>query len=265
MEPKVYPTTLSILSGLPSAAIFPVVESARLKASGSIIPAIGPMIVGIIYQRFGGGTILPLYWIFILYSGRLGNKSNKQIAPRQALSVFAGLLLGYYVPTYMMLTTKQVFWTALFQPFPALIAIAQFLALLVIPNVTSPSGGRLVQMLYGLILTVSAASHWSIISQARADPGFNLKDIFVPSITPIMENSMALVSQNFLQWDNAFIFTSAATLSLAFADSLTELLALIIANIVLSIGLGGGSAFAAVMIWREERILRRAKQVTKTE
>jgi len=265
MEPNVFPTTLAILTAFPSVIAFITVESARRKAPGSIIPSIGPVVIGVLYQRLGAGIVLPLYWIFILFSGRLENKTLKQVAPRQALAVFAAMLVGYYPLTYLMLSTKQVFWTGVWQPFPLLIALVQTIALLVVPNIKSLSGARIVQTMYAVVFVISAASHLSVISQTLNDPSLSLKDIFVPSITPITGNSMALVSQNFLRWDYFYLFAPAAILSLAFASSFAELLGLVVSHLALTAGFGAGSAFAAVMIYREGKMLHKSKQLTKIE
>lgn len=258
MKPKEYPTTLALLTAFPAVAVFPFVESARTRSSGGYIPSFGPMIVGLVFQRFGGGAILPLYWIFLLLSGRFDNKSNKQVPQRQAFAILLGLVAGYYLPTYAMFSTTKITWIAFWQAFPLYMMIAQFAGLLIVPKTAGRSGARIIQLIYMTTFIVGAVFHLSALSQIKSNPSISISSVFLPSFQPIMEDSPSRVAQNFLQWDYVFIFSSAAILTLRLANNVQQMFALLAAHLALSVNFGAGSAFAAVMIWREQKMLNKS-------
>lgn len=260
-----YPTTLALLTSFAPVVIFPFVESGRKREVGSKVPAIVPMIVGLIFQRFGGGVVLPLYWVFILLTGAMDNKKNKQITPRAALAAVAGLTVGYYIPTYLMYSTKGITVTAIWQAFPALVMITQFAVLLFAPEFKAPSGARIVQAIYASTFVFGAYNHLLVLSQIKSTDSLSFTSVFLPSLKPIISETVGPVAKNFLQWDYVFIMGSAATLTLSYAKSVEELVSLFATYAILTPALGAGAAFSAVMIWREERMFIASKQVVKKD
>jgi len=259
MKPEVYETTFSLLYGLPPVAIFPLVESMRGRAAGSIMPAIGPMIVGLAFQRVGGGVILPLYWMYMIQSDTATMRTRKQIDPRHATAILLSLAVTYHIPTYLMLKTQNPFWTAFWQPFPLYGAIGQLVGHLVLPRFSYPSGSSIVRGIYLISFAISAGAHIFLLYNNRDDVVGGVLKIFLPSPMPIMSDNLPLIAKNFLQWDNVFICGPAALLTFRFAETSKQMLGLILTYTAGSILLGPGSAIALVMIWRETKLMELQK------
>jgi len=256
MKPEIYPTTFSVVYGLSPIAIFPLVESMRRKPAGTIMPSIGPLLVGLAMQRVGGGVALPLYWIYMIQSDRTSMKTQQRISSPAAAAILLSLVVTFYIPTYFMLTTQNPFWVAFWQPFPLYAAIGQLAGHLALPRFSYPSGSAIVIGSYLLSFSVSAGAHLFLLYNIRDDITGGLSRIFIPSPTAIMSDSAPLVAKNFLQWDNVFICGPAALLTLRFAETAQQTLGIILTYIIGSILLGPGSAVALVMIWRETKLMQ---------
>lgn len=253
MKPEVLDTTLYVILEMPSVVMFTFVENMRGRSDDSLLPSIAPMLVGLAYQRLGGGLILPMYWIYLVLSNVGGMKSQKRMANRPAASMLIALIVGFYLPTYLMFATADPFWTAFWQPFPLLLFLSQFATLLTLPKLPSVSGPKIIQALYGLTFVVSATTHIYLLGRAQGDLVKQFADIFIP-IPKVIETTVPLTAKNFLQWDGLFIFGSLAVFSLRFARNIQQLIGLVLMHTIGSVLLGPGSAIALVMIWREAKL-----------
>lgn len=262
MKPEVFETTFSLLYGLPPIAIFPLVESMRGRAASTIMPAIGPMIVGLAFQRIGGGVILPLYWMYMVQSDTATMRTQKQIDPRHATAILFSLAIAYHIPTYFMLKTQSPLWAAFWQPFPLYVAIGQLVGHLVLPRCSYPSGSSIIRGVYLISFVISAGTHIFLLYNNRNDVVGGLIRIFLPSPTPIVNDDLPLIAKNFLQWDNVFICGPAALLTFRFAETTKQKLVLILTYTAGSILMGSGSAIALVMIWRETKLMELWKDRT---
>jgi len=161
-----------------------------------------------------------------------------------------------------MLTTKGVYISAIWQLFPVLISIVQHLTMFLLPtSKTKRSGKRVVQLIYALTFFTATIPYASLLLENWDTPSA-LYDIFVPSTSPVTAENLILITRQFLQWDAVFIFSSGSLLTLWLANDVRQLLMLLAVNVILTLVAGPGTAFAAIMFWREGGVGRAATRKT---
>jgi len=254
MRPEVFDTTFSLVYGLPPIAAFPLIEYMRGKAPDTVMPAIIPMLIGVLFQRIGAGLVLPLYYIYLISSDRAHAKSQEQIASRPAAAIFFALIFVYYIPSHLMLSTADPTWTAAWQPFPLYIGLWQLLMHLLLPVFSRPSGATIVRGIYTMCFLISAFTHLYRLYQIRKNIIGGLTDLFLPSATAIQSTYPPLVAKNFFQWDNIFICGSAAVFTFRYATTGKQRLGLLLTYFVGSFLFGPGASVALVLYWREMKL-----------
>ncbi|THH28345.1 hypothetical protein EUX98_g5842 [Antrodiella citrinella] len=249
-----------------------------------------PMVWGILYQRFSGGWVLPLWLLAFLHA-----HPDLQGEPSRvdAESVFVGWWAGHTVPALMMLVPgllpldRVPVWIA----FPVWMVLAQK-AYVLLRGTCWPQppgserqgdGYTFVQLTYASALLCSFASHVHLVlipaltatpSPAPLQdkiPAFltNMKDFFVPS-TGLGIPSVALTTassgvRHFVQWDTIVVFLAL------FTGVVWDVRArgsqagwkTVVWMSMLSVMVGPGVVTAWLMMYREREIYTRRMSTAK--
>jgi hypothetical protein len=254
LQPLGESLTTSLVVQLLPLALFTFYEGARTGRAW-LFSGTGAAILGLGYQRFTGGVILPLYWLALIVTG--AHKRAGRVSQRNADGLAFAAIVAYAVPSVMMVGTHNAGWTALWQGFPVLIWIAHWIHFLIVPTALSAnaySGAGTVQKTYIACAIIAAITHLITVLPNLSDLDV-LKHVFIPRVVTVDEVlSMQAGTLNFLQWDAIFISGAAALASLWFGRNTVEVVGLAIWNVVAGAIIGPGAALALVYAWRESWI-----------
>lgn len=251
-QPEAETFTTHLVVSLFPIALFTFVEAARSgRPLGLSSPVVAAM--GIVYQRFTGGVILPLYWAAFILTGSAQRRGTVDLRFARSLS-FASIV-GYALPSVLMVGTLSPGWIALWQAFPLLLLLTERVFLILQPKPLgnfSISGTRSIRTLYTTTAAFIAIVHLAVVLPNLGNPA-TLKQIFVPHVvgTEFEKLTAAAGTLNMLQWDNVFIVIAAQLASLWFGRSASEVVGLVVWNVVGGLALGPGAALALVYAWRE--------------
>ena len=247
------PFVLDILTSLSAPVIVSFLEAARSKRP----LLLGfPVVIGVVYQLFTGAVIFPVYWGVFLAITR-DHAVGSEIVQADAEAVLFGLVMGYFIPTFVMayMTTPKPI--AVWQIFPVLIYIFKGLHLSIRPRrLHNSSGYRTVQATYIIIFLISSIVHLRVLAAYKFDPQTIMTAFMPPLEIPVAKTGQAVLSviNLFLQWDAVFIFGSTFMASLWFARSILEGILLMIWIVISSTTLGPGAAISAIFLWREANL-----------
>ncbi|KAI0318840.1 hypothetical protein OF83DRAFT_1082641 [Amylostereum chailletii] len=250
--PTAAPLVRSFGASLATAVVLPTLESARTSS-----PPPSPPAFGALYQVLGAGVALPLFWAAMIYSGhaRMRPGPSAAIDRAAAEAALGALLVAYVAPSVLMLVRVEPRTTALWQAFPAGLA----LYLRVRPRAhAAESGHACGRATYGVAFVFSAVVHAAHAAPLLRAGGVSaLAAQFVPPVA-VGARGTATVAEatvEFLQWDMAFTFGSGFVGALWFAESAREGVGMVM---MWSVGaacvLGPGAAMAGLLMWREERL-----------
>ena len=259
---RIFPTALNyqdsfvfatyfIVIGAPLVVV-PTVEGWRAGRSRFIAY---PVIFGILFQIMTVGLTMPLYWlIFILTGGtrsRYLNPANAIISQAAAEAVVFGIIVGAVIPSVGMLGLNDPYVTAIWQPFPIYISLAQYMHLLFRPSSRYPQSGY--QTICGLYIatfilcsSVHIATIWPIIEGDLR----MFRRVFVPSIT-IPPTTIEHGVHHMLKWDFAVAFVSSNLVTLWFAKSKRQLAFLVAWSAFAIPAFGPGATMIGAFLWRE--------------
>ncbi|KAH0830260.1 hypothetical protein J3R83DRAFT_1624 [Lanmaoa asiatica] len=131
MDTVYHPLLAVLFPALGIVALIPFLEAARDRRSFALRM---PTAVGVFFQLASMGGIMPIYSLLFVITGaasirpsiiQIRNPPSK-INQGNAEALLFGLLLGYIIPTALMLLLVRPPVTATWQGFPLLIAIAIF-------------------------------------------------------------------------------------------------------------------------------------------
>jgi len=267
LRSKAHPFIGHLLAQFPSFVMFPVIESLREGRPKSL----GfPLALGLAYQNFGGAIIVPLFWmLFVLVGGPKSITGPSSVIPRPlAEGALFGMLFGYVLPSTVMYMTVNPYVTAAWQVFPIGIWLFQFIWLIVravVPPVASPSGYKVVQAIHIINFLLGVVSHLTLVLPIVSNTSL-LRETFVPSwsVPPTSTSTIATGVHHFLQWDGIIITGSALIMTLWFARTGAEQLALLVWNVVATFVLGPGAAFSGAVMWRES-VLKTSSEIKSKE
>ncbi|KAF9532362.1 hypothetical protein CPB83DRAFT_807700 [Crepidotus variabilis] len=232
-------------------ALIPAVEAYR---PGQTKLLKYPMAWLLVSQVVSIGITMPLYWmISVLTNGPRKIRHGTTATYRQAdvLALAFGLVVGAVVPSVSMMVLDDPVVTALWQIYPAYVAIAQFIHLQVRPHTQhSHSGYTALQVIYFATLLLSSSVHMSTIWPMLKDIE-SLKTLLIPTLGSLPSSANAAqFCLNFLKWDVTLAYLSTIIASFWSADSLQQ--GTIMAFwYVLSIPLlGFGASVMGVALWR---------------
>lgn len=245
--------TVHFLAGIPPVSLAYLIESVRADSSSSVIP----LVVGLGYQALSGAGIMPLGWLaLILSSADRRDRARKPLTRAQAESVFAGVMLGYVLPTAAMLTLQDEYVTGYWQVFPIYICVFQRLWLLVRPaSATSGSGFAVVRAALVIASAISAAPHLHVLYHNRSLSAF-LQWWPSFSVPNPATTTYYTAAYHLLQWDSIIWYTCSVLAAVFMADSLPEALALLTIAPVASAILSPGAVIALYWLRREEKLLK---------
>lgn len=265
------PNALSFLTyfagiGAP-LSIIPAVEGWR---NGRSLFVAFPVIFGIFCQILTVGVTMPIYWLLFIVTGGVsytqGAKVTKNpiVSQAHAEAIVFGVVVGAVIPSVAMLILEDPHVTAIWQPYPVYVTIAQYAHLAFRPaSKHSKSGYPTIRALYIGAFIVSSSVHFSTIWPIVDDLS-TLKTIFLPSVTspdPLTDIGHKVL--HFLKWDFFFGFASSILATLWFAESLAQFLAL---SVWITIGtplVGPGAVVMGAFLWRESRLQGRVAGKSK--
>ncbi|KAG5645880.1 hypothetical protein DXG03_005027 [Asterophora parasitica] len=244
--------------GGPLIAI-PSVESWR---TGRSVLIAYPVIYGLLSQTLTVGLVYPIYWLIFILSGSAntgrggGRPEDAKITQGHAEAIIFGLLVGAVVPTVGMLVLDDPVVTAMWQPYPAYVSLAQYAHLALRPaSKHSDSGYKTIRFLYLALFMISSSVHISTIWPLISKDLTTIQRLFLPTISsPTRSTEAGLRVLHFLKWDLTFGLSAAMFATLWFARDLTESVALVAWNVTVTVALGPGAALAGAALWRESSL-----------
>ncbi|KAG6833475.1 hypothetical protein H0H87_006047 [Tephrocybe sp. NHM501043] len=252
--------------GAPLIAI-PTIESCR--AGRGVFIAL-PVIFGLLSQIATIGFTFPIYWLIFIVSGGAntgwGRRADAIISQAHAEAVIFGFFVGAVIPSIGMLVLADPKVTAIWQPYPALVSLAQLLHLLVRPaSKHSTSGYKTIRLLYISMFILTSSIHIATIWPLFTDVDTILR-VYLPSF--VVPEHSALVGTrvlHFLKWDVTFAYGSSLLATLWFARSPVEAFILLVWNVIASALLGPGAALAGAALWRESLLQSQIEDVPKVK
>ena len=121
-----------------------------------------------------------LLTIWVTSSARNRGTGTAPLTQRQVESVLVSILLGYVLPSVMMVVTLNPYWIAFWQPFPWWVSLTQTLYLLAVPSPPSSSssskpgsGSALFKYTLYTLSAATAIVHWVFLYHTFTSPSFS--------------------------------------------------------------------------------------------
>ncbi|KII88935.1 hypothetical protein PLICRDRAFT_53437 [Plicaturopsis crispa FD-325 SS-3] len=263
--PDNLPFNLELFSTLAVISVIPFIEAAR---NGRSLPLALPAVVGILFQLGTVGVIYPVYWFIFLISGAAfkSQTSSKTKAGRKpagwvdttinyshAQAILFSVFVGYIIPTVGMFVLNDPYVTAIWQPFPVWMSLAQFVHRQFSRG--TESGHDIVRNTYFLLFLASFTAHSFYIWPLMLNDHETLQHLFTPTLIRSAAEAKLFSFEdsvlNFILWDAGFAAISTLVASFWLAASFTQLLALAVWWVVAPLAFGPGAAIAGVFMWRE--------------
>ncbi|KAG1883001.1 hypothetical protein F4604DRAFT_318788 [Suillus subluteus] len=256
LDPVYRPLVAELMTALAAVTMIPFVEAAREKRS---IFLRMPAVVGVLFQLFSFAVIMPIYYVALILSGAaIGNPVKgraTKITQGSAEALFFALIAGHIIPTVCMIVFQDITSTALWQGYPIIMGLAQFVYLIIRPSSRHvESGYATIQAMYGLIFVTSAIFHiyytWPLFFDIQ-----QFQKVLVPQLAlsnrPLsLPEGVAAV----IQWDAVFGIGSTLLVTVWFARGLKEMVVLFLWHVLSSVAFGPGAAIAGVLLFREARL-----------
>ncbi|KAH9030683.1 hypothetical protein EDB85DRAFT_1962623 [Lactarius pseudohatsudake] len=237
------------------------------RSGRSVILAF-PATMGLFYQTQGAGVFFPLFWLaFILTGHTRMSPAAARIDQANAEAALFAVLIGFAVPTALLVTLQDPIVTALWNFFPFWMWLAQRVHLFIRPSSRfHTSGYWTVQATFIFTLISSAISHVSVIWPARDDLVL-LRSLYMPPISPPdpTTTSLQLATHVFMQWDYVFTMVSGLIGALWFAGNVRQAAAIALWNVIATMVVGPGAAMSGVLIWREWKLNGASGEDSKKE
>ncbi|KAG5651279.1 hypothetical protein H0H81_009222 [Sphagnurus paluster] len=239
--------------GAPLVAI-PLIESSR--AGRSLFIAY-PLIFGLLSQTITVGVTFPIYWLLFIMSGGANNTNPRdaKITQSHAEAIVFGLLIGAVIPSVGMLVLNDPQVTAMWQPYPIYVSIAQLLHLALRPPSKHPQPGyHTIRFLYLTIFLICSSVHISTIWPFIRDAA-TIQKVYLPSTTvPEVSALVGFRVLHFLKWDLALGFGASIIATLWFASNWREVIAITGWSLIATPLLGPGAALTGSALWRESSL-----------
>ena len=259
MDSETLPFTEDFLASLSSFVALTFVESAR---SGRSILLAFPASMGLFYQTQGAGIVSPLFWLALIISGHSHlSSATARIDQANAEATLFAVLIGYIVPTVLMLTTGDPIVTALWIIFPFWMWLVKTGHHFIRPSSHfHRSGYSTVQATFIFTFIFSAITHVSVIWLAMDNIAF-LKNLYIPPISESPPNArtslqfrLQLAIHVFLQWNYIFTMGSCLIGTLWLASNVRQAASVALWNIIATPVVGPGAALSGVLLWREWKL-----------
>lgn len=256
LDPAYRPLVAELMTALAAVTMIPFVEAAREKRS---IFLRMPAVVGVLFQLFSFAVVIPIYYVALILSGAAISNPVKgratKITQGNAEALLFALIAGYIIPTVCMVVFQDVTPTALWQGYPIIMSLAQFVYLVIRPSSRYvESGYATIQAMYGFIFVTSAIFHiyytWPLFFDTQ-----QFQKVLVPQLAlskrplSLPEGAAAVI-----QWDAAFGIGSTLLVTFWFARDVKEMVLLFLWHVLSSVAFGPGAAIAGVLLFREARL-----------
>ncbi|KAG2348551.1 hypothetical protein BDR05DRAFT_987061 [Suillus weaverae] len=256
LDPAYRPLVAELMTALAAVTMIPFVEAAREKRS---IFLSMPAVVGVLFQLFSFAVIMPIYYVALILSGAAIGSPVKgrttKITQGSAEALLFALIAGYIIPTVCMVVFKDLTPTALWQGYPIIMALAQFVHLIIRPSSRyAESGYATIQAMYGLIFVTSAIFHiyytWPLFFDMQ-----QFQKVLAPQLA-LSERPLSLSEgvAAVIQWDAVFGIGSTLLVTFWFARGVKEMALLLLWHVLSSVAFGPGAAIAGVLLFREARL-----------
>jgi len=242
--------TYFIGTGGPLIAI-PAVEGWRAGRSAFIAY---PVIFGLLSQTLTIGITFPIYWLVFILSGG-ANITLGKIKQAHAEATVFGVMVGATIPSICLLALSDPVVTAIWQPYPIYVSLAQYAHLAFRPaSKHAESGYKTIRFMYIGMFILASSAHiatiWPLITDFST-----IQRVYLPSLTaPVQSASIGVRVLHFLKWDLALGLASSIIATLWFARNLKETLALAAWNVIATPVFGPGAALTGAAVWRESSL-----------
>jgi hypothetical protein len=206
------------------------------------------------------GIMMPIGWLYIFLSS---NKDSKApLTKAAAESLFLSQVLGYFIPTAVMISTVSEVPILVWSQAPLIIALVQFAWLKIRPP-TAQSGFLITQLALSTTLLTSTIVHLTMMFSYTRRISYDSLVQWLPSWSiadPRALTTEAAVLQ-FLQWDAFFVYLSGMLAGILYTDSWPELLLYAMAIPMVLLALGPGAVVSAMWMWREWKLSMMEEQL----
>lgn len=265
MGSEYLPFSADFLASLSTFVALTFVESTR---SGRSLILAFPATMGLFYQTQGAGFVFPLFWLAFILSGHTRmSPAAARIDQAKAEATLFAVLIGFAVPTALLVTLQDPIVTALWNFFPFWMWLAQSGHLFIRPSSRfHTSGYWTVQATFIFTFITSTISHVAVIWPAK-DNLVLLRSLYVPPISPPdpANISLQLASHVFLQWDYVFTMGSGLIGTLWLASNVRQAASLALWNVIATMVIGPGAAMSGVLLWREWKLNGASGESSKKE
>ncbi|KAG6375906.1 hypothetical protein JVT61DRAFT_2774 [Boletus reticuloceps] len=242
-------------------ALIPFLEAARDRRPFALRM---PTAIGVLIQLASAGVIMPLYALLLVITRTASLRPSTTPTPSppskinrgNAEALLFGLILGYILPTILMLSFARPTVTAVWQGVPLLVALAILVHKIIRPpSRLVQSGHPTVVVTLAFSFLLSALLHvvyvWPVLTDTAA-----LRTIFaqVVDVSDPAATTLADGVLEFIKWDFIFGVGSMVLATFWMADSLLSLVGIIVWYGIASIAVGPAAAIAGVLLWRERRL-----------
>ena len=250
-----HPDTLLFFADFMASWATPVALTFIEAARSGCSPVLAfPAILGLFYKTGGAGAIFPLFWLALILSGHTCmDGAAARINQARAEGALFAVLVGFAVPSALLLTLQDPVVTVVWQFFPMWMWMAQAgLLFFRPPSRFHTSGYWTVQAAFAFTFILSAIFHIAAIWSARNSLAL-LKYLYVPSILPLdpTTTNLRLATHVYLQWDAVFTLGSSLLGTLWFARNAREVALIALWNVFATVVVGPGAAVSGVLLWRE--------------
>jgi len=227
-------------------------------------------VIGVIYQRFTGGVILPFYWLLFVVTGMASLHhtrhagSNSKIVQERAESIIFALVAGFIVPSLAMFMITNQYVTAFWQAFPLWMYIAQLLYLSIRPA-SGASGASTVYFTYMALFLFSLLPHLYILTTilfSSPNPLSTFKSLFVPSLALLdpIETTFNQGVMDFIKWDYMMMLVSTFVATVWVVGWDMKCTVGLVTWWAVSVPLFGAGASIIGVFWWRERLLNEAQK-----
>ncbi|KAI9456103.1 hypothetical protein HD554DRAFT_221826 [Boletus coccyginus] len=241
--------------------LIPFLEAARDRCPFTLRM---PTAIGVFFQLASMGVVMPLYALFLVITGTasiLPSTTQTASPPSKinqgnAEALLFGFLLGYVLPTTLMVLFVRPSVTAIWQGFPILFALAIFAHKVIRPpSRYVQSGHPTIVATLAFTFLLSALLHvvyvWPVLTDIAA-----LRAMFVPVVDVFDPEAMSLADGvlEFIKWDLILGVGSVILATFWMADSAFCLVGIFVWHGIVNIAFGPPAAIAGVFLWRERRL-----------
>jgi hypothetical protein len=258
MDPHNLPFNVELFTFLAGMITIPYFEAARENRN---ILLESQWVIGIMYQKFTGGVVLPMYWLLFIVTGAatlhhtFQGCNNGTIDQRHAESIILALVVGFILPSLAMFITTDQYVTAFWQAFPIWMYIAQLLYLTIRPA-SHTSGVSTVNFTYIALFILSALPHLYLLTPILFSPNAPaiFKYLFLPSLTVLDPDSTTIDQgvMDVIKWDYMIMLVGAFAVTVwVVGRSVKSIVGLIAWWVVSVLLFGAGASVVGVFWWRE--------------